>query len=224
MTAGRAFVLTILVIGGVGVFVDGAVFYARLFYSGLALVIFAGWLALTSLRGIRVERRARSLRATVGDVFEEHYEIINDSRGLKLWLEVANETTIPFARGSRILTLISPKQKRSYASRTWLTARGGFLLGPTRIRSGDPFGIFRVSKTFPAHESLVVLPMLFNVASFLSPPGLLPGGQVIRRKSPDVTPHAAGLREYAVGDPVKRIHWPTSIRRNQLMVKEFRKR
>lgn len=221
MTAGRAFVLTILVIGGVGVFVDGAVFYARLFYSGLALVIFAGWLALTSLRGIRVERRARSLRATVGDVFEEHYEIINTSRGWKLWLEVANETAIPFARGSRILTLISPKQKRSYASRTWLTARGGFLLGPTRIRSGDPFGIFRVSKTFPAHESLVVLPMLFNVASFLSPPGLLPGGQVIRRKSPDVTPHAAGVREYVVGDPVKRIHWPTSIRRNQLMVKEF---
>jgi uncharacterized protein (DUF58 family) len=74
---------------------------------------------------------------------------------------------------------------------------------------------------FPANESLVVLPMLFNVASFLSPPGLLPGGEVIRRKSLDVTPHAAGVREYAVGDPLKRIHWLTSVRRNQLMVKEF---
>jgi uncharacterized protein (DUF58 family) len=63
--------------------------------------------------------------------------------------------------------------------------------------------------------------MLFEVKSFPLPPGLLPGGQVIRRKSPDITPHAAGVREYAPGDAMKRIHWATSIRRGQLMVKEF---
>ena len=63
--------------------------------------------------------------------------------------------------------------------------------------------------------------MLFEIKSFLFPPGLLPGGQVIRRKSSDITPHAAGVREYVHGDAMKRIHWPTSIRRNQLMVKEF---
>lgn len=221
MTAGRVFVLVILLVGGAGAFLDGAVFYVRLFYMGLFLLLFAWWMAITSLRGIRVERRARSLRAAVGDVFEEHYELVNNSRAPKFWLEVANESGIPFARGSRVLTLILPKQKRSYTARTWLTMRGGFTLGPTRISSGDPFGIFRVSKTFPAQDSLVVLPMLFGVTSFLSPPGLLPGGQVIRRKSPDVTPHAAGVREYVPGDPLKRIHWPTSIRRDRLMVKEF---
>jgi uncharacterized protein (DUF58 family) len=63
--------------------------------------------------------------------------------------------------------------------------------------------------------------MLFPVAEFLSPPGLLPGGKAIRRKSIDITPHAAGVRDYVPGDPMKRIHWPTSIRRDQLMVKEF---
>jgi uncharacterized protein (DUF58 family) len=221
VTAGRALVLLILLVGGIGAFADGAVFYVRLFYIGLLLLLFAWWMTITSLRGVRVERRARSLRAAVGDIFEEHYEITNASRILKFWLEVANETTIPFARGSRVLTLIPAKQKRSYTARTWLISRGGFALGPTRISSGDPFGIFRVSKIFPANESLVVLPMLFNVSSFLSPPGLLPGGQVIRQKSQDVTPHAAGVREYVPGDPLKRIHWPTSVRRDRLMVKEF---
>jgi uncharacterized protein (DUF58 family) len=63
--------------------------------------------------------------------------------------------------------------------------------------------------------------MMFQVNQFLSPPGLLPGGRAIRRKSIDITPHAAGVREYATGDAMKRIHWPTSIRRDQLMVKEF---
>jgi uncharacterized protein (DUF58 family) len=63
--------------------------------------------------------------------------------------------------------------------------------------------------------------MIYEISSFLSPPGLLPGGQVIRRKALDVTPHASGVREYVPGDPMKRIHWPTTARRGQFMVKEF---
>jgi uncharacterized protein (DUF58 family) len=168
-----------------------------------------------------VERRARSSRAEVGDVFEERFEIANNSRITKLWLEVSNETTMPNASGSRILTILRGRQKRSYTARTWLTSRGGFLLGPTTITSGDPFGIFRVSRKFPVNASLVIFPMLFPVRDFLSPPGLLPGGKAIRRKSIDITPHAAGIREYVPGDPMKRIHWPTSVRRDRLMVKEF---
>lgn len=201
--------------------VNGAIHYVRLLYLGVLLLVLAWLLTILSLRGIRVERRSRSLRAGVGDVFEEHFDIINDSRITKLWLEVANETKIPNATGSRIITILRGRQKRSYTARTWLTSRGGFALGPTTVTSGDPFGIFRVSKEFPATSSLVVFPMLFPVREFLSPPGLLPGGKAIKRKSIDITPHASGIREYVPGDPMKRIHWPTSIRRNQLMVKEF---
>jgi uncharacterized protein (DUF58 family) len=193
----------------------------RLLYLGTLLILIAWLLTAFSLRGIKVERQARSLRASVGDIFEEHFEVSNTSRIPKLWLEVANETTIPHATGSRVLTFLRGKQKRIYTARTWLTVRGGFPLGPTRLTSGDPFGIFRVSRSFPGSTSLMVLPMIFPVAQFLSPPGLLPGGKAIRRKSIDVTPHASGVREYVPGDPMKRIHWPTSIRRGQLMVKEF---
>jgi uncharacterized protein (DUF58 family) len=37
----------------------------------------------------------------------------------------------------------------------------------------------------------------------------------------EVTPYAATVREYQPGDPLNRIHWPTTARRDQLMVKEF---
>jgi len=201
--------------------VNGAVIYVRLLYLGVSLLLLAVLLALTSLHGIQVSRRSRSSRAEVGDVFEEHFDIVNNSRITKLWLEVSNETTIPNASGSRVLTILHGRQKRSYTARTWLTSRGGFPLGPTTITSGDPFGIFRVSKQIPSLSNLVVFPMLFPVRDFLSPPGLLPGGRAIRRKSIDTTPHSAGVREYVPGDPMKRIHWLTSTRRNQLMVKEF---
>ncbi|HEX5944470.1 MAG TPA: DUF58 domain-containing protein, partial [Anaerolineales bacterium] len=221
MTPGRIFVLLLLVVGGVGTAVTGGIVYVRLLYLSGLLILIAWISSVYALRGIRVERQARSLRASVGDIFEEHFEISNTSRIPKLWLEVANESNMPFATGSRILTFLRGKQKRIYTARTWLTNRGGFPLGPTRITSGDPFGIFHVSKSFPATTSLVVLPMLFTVSHFLTPPGLLPGGKAIRRKSLDITPHASGVREYVPGDPMKRIHWPTSIRREQLMVKEF---
>ncbi len=210
-----------LAVGAIGTAVNGGTVYVRLLYLSVLLIMIAWLLTVTGLRGIRVERQARSLRASVGDIFEEHFEISNTSKLPKLWLEVANETTIPYATGSRVLTFLRAKQKRIYTARTWITNRGGFNLGPTKITSGDPFGIFRLSKSFPATASLIVLPMLFPVAEFLSPPGLLPGGKAIRRKSIDVTPHAAGIREYVPGDPMKRIHWPTSVRRGQLMVKEF---
>ena len=221
MTPGRIFVFLILAVGAVGTAVNGGTIYIRLFYLGALLILLAWLLTLFSLRGIKVERQARSQRGSVGDIFEEHFEISNTSHIPKLWLEVANGTNIPNATGSRILTFLRGGQKRIYTARTWLTSRGGFLLGPTTVTSSDPFGIFRVSKVFPAKSSLVVLPLLFRVDEFLSPPGLLPGGKAIRRKSIDVTPHASGVREYIPGDPMKRIHWPTSIRRDQLMVKEF---
>jgi uncharacterized protein (DUF58 family) len=63
--------------------------------------------------------------------------------------------------------------------------------------------------------------MIIPIANFPSPAGLLPGGKAIQRKSYDVTPHASGVREYVHGDPLKRIHWPSTARRGKLMVKEF---
>jgi len=221
VTPGRIFVFLILIVGAVGTVVNGAVFYVRLLYIGLLLIVIAFLMTFLSLRGIRIERQSRAQRGSVGDIFEEHYEVYNASIFPKMWLEVANESPVPNISGSRVLTLLRGRQKRSYTARTWLTTRGGFSLGPTRITSGDPFGIFRVTRVFPAKKTLVVLPMQFRMEQFVSPPGLLPGGRAIRRKSIDITPHAAGVREYVPGDPMKRIHWPTSIRRSQLMVKEF---
>jgi uncharacterized protein (DUF58 family) len=134
---------------------------------------------------------------------------------------VGNETDIPASAGSRLLTMIRSKQQRTYSARTWLSRRGEFTLGPTVLRSGDPFGLFAHKKVIPAQGSLIVLPMIVDLEKFIVPPGLLTGGQVIRKKAVDITPHASGVREYTFGDPIKRIHWRTTARRGQLMVKEF---
>ncbi|MGD8405883.1 MAG: DUF58 domain-containing protein [Anaerolineales bacterium] len=221
MRAGRVLAAILLLGGLFGVLVEAGVIYTRFLYLGVLIIVVSWIWTQFSLRGLSVRRRARSLRASVGDIFEEYFELSNESRMGKLWVELSNDSNMPNAHGSRLLTMVSAKQKRTHIARTWLIRRGGFKLGPTRLVSGDPFGLFRTERVFPAEHSLVVLPMIYEISSFLSPPGLLPGGQVIRRKALDVTPHASGVREYVPGDPMKRIHWPTTARRGQLIVKEF---
>lgn len=221
MKAARVFIALLLIVGAIGILLTGADIYSRFLYLG-GLLLLGGliWTFWTA-RGLRLTRSARITRANVGDFFEEHFEVVNSSRILAPWIEVFNRSRIPNASGSRLLTLVRGRQTRTYLSRTWLTRRGAFALGPTRISTGDPFGLFRWTREISSSQTLIVLPMLFEIKSVSLPPGLLPGGQVIRRKSPDITPHAAGVREYAPGDAMKRIHWATSIRRGQLMVKEF---
>ncbi len=67
----------------------------------------------------------------------------------------------------------------------------------------------------------MVYPMIVNVKDFPNPPGLLPGGEALRRRTPQITPNASGVREYTPGDPLNRIHWISTARRNRIMVKEF---
>jgi uncharacterized protein (DUF58 family) len=221
MRTGRILAVILLVGGLIGVLVGAREIFTRILYISILLICISWLWTQISLRGLSINRRARSLRASVGDVFEEYFELVNESRLGKLWVEVSNDTNMQGAAGSRLLTVVGKGQKRTYIARTWLVRRGGFRLGPTRLVSGDPFGLFRREKVLPAENSLVVLPMIYEISAFISPPGLLPGGQVIRRKAMDVTPHASGVREYVPGDPMKRIHWPTTARRGQLIVKEF---
>jgi len=211
----------IILFGLAGWAVTGLQLYARMAYLGLLLVVGAGIWAVISMRGIRLNRQARILRASMGEVFEEHFEIRNAAWTTCLWLEIINRSNLPMAAGSRLLTGIGPHQRRFYNARTLLYRRGAFLLGPTSMASGDPFGLFTIRKQILAKDMLVVLPMTVPISYFPPPPGLLPGGKTVRQRATDVTPHAAGVREYVPGDPMKRIHWPSTAHRGRFMVKEF---
>lgn len=221
MTTGQQIVLILLGLSIVAGAVSGAQIYYRLAY--LWGLLFGGsWLwSFIALRGVRVRRTARALRAQVGQIFEERYDVDNPGRLPRLWLTIRDESPLPGSQGSRVYPVVEGKRGRSYVARTRLTQRGVFPLGPTILESGDPFGLFPVSQTIPANDSLLVFPMLVDIRSFPSPPGVMPGGEALRRRTPQITPNAAGVREYAPGDPLSRIHWLSSARRDRLMSKEF---
>lgn len=218
------------VLAGLIVVSAGAAYFTdktnKIIFSRLALLLFllalvaAVW-TLFSLQGINVYRFARVFRQQVGQVFEERFEIQNRSLIGHLWIEVDDLCNIASKRGSRVVSNISARQNRSYFARALLAQRGSFLLGPTMIVSGDPFGLFNKSRKIVGEKSLVVLPYLVPLNHFPGPAGKLPGGRALRIKSLEVTPYAAGVREYMPGDPLSRIHWRTTARKDKLMVKEF---
>ena len=221
MTTGQRIVLLLLLLSILAGTVTGSQLYYRLGY--LWAVLFIGsWLwSRFSLQGLSLVRRPRSMRAQVGQVFEERFEIDNPGRLPRVWVSVRDDSTLPGTQGSRVFPIIEPHRGRSYLARTRLLERGVFPLGPTALESGDPFGLFPVSRLLPPEETLLVYPMMAELHKFPIPAGVMPGGDALRRRTPQVTPNAAGVREYAPGDPLNRIHWVSTARRGRLISKEF---
>src|SRR5690242_5129104 len=121
---GRVFFGILLIIGALGMAATGSAVYDRLAYLGILLLVLSYLWSYVSLAGIQFRRTARSLRAGVGDIFEETFEVTNIGRLPRIYVEVVNESDIPQAAGSRILTWIRKGQNRTYLARTWLTRRG----------------------------------------------------------------------------------------------------
>jgi uncharacterized protein (DUF58 family) len=221
MNVGQRVVLLLLAASLLAGTVTGSTLYYRLTYLWSLLLIGSWLMSVLALRGIVVERSARTLRSQVGQVFEERFRISNPGRMPRLWIEVRDESPLPGTRGSHVLTMVGGGETRTYLARTRLTRRGVFPLGPTVLGSGDLFGLFPATRSFPNRETLLVYPMLFDVNSFANPPGMLPGGEALRRRTQQITSNAAGVREYYPGDPLNRIHWVSTARRDRMMVKEF---
>jgi len=201
--------------------ITGNSFYYRLGYLWVLLILTSWFMSFYTLRGIRVIRKSRTYRSQVGQIFEERFEVFNTGKFLRLWIEIRDGSSLPGSHGSHVVTMIRGQEGHSYLSRTRLTKRGVFTLGPTVMVSGDLFGMFPNERSITTENKLLVYPPMVGIQSFPNPAGLLPGGEALRRMTHTVTSNAAGVREYEEGDPLNRIHWLSTARRNQLIVKEF---
>jgi uncharacterized protein (DUF58 family) len=193
----------------------------KVVYVFLVLILISGIWTRYSLNGLQFSRKARSLRKETGQVFEERFRLENKSPYIKSWVEIMDQSKLPGQNGSRVMAWVGRGELRNYSSYTLLTHRGKFLLSPTEIKSGDPFGLFEKIVTLESNQSLIVLPVQFKIHNFFLPPGYLPGGKSIRRRTAAITPHAAGIREYLPGDSMNRIHWKKTAQRGTLITKEF---
>ncbi len=215
------FVLWLVV--GVAALGSGRELLYNLWYLLTALIIVSFLWAWSGIRRVKVERQVRAARSQVGKMIEERFVVRNQSILPKLWLEVLDHSTLPHHRASRVISPLGAKKIHSRTIQTRCIQRGRFTLGPLTLVSGDPFGLFRLTRQLdePAETSVIVYPAIVDVPSFAPLVGFLPGGDTMRRRTHYVTTNVSGVRDYAPGDSFNRIHWPSSARTGRLISKEF---
>jgi uncharacterized protein (DUF58 family) len=177
--------------------------------------------ARTSLRSVNIRRFTRTRRSQVGQFAEERLEVTNNGRWSKLWLEIEDYSNLPWHDVSRVVSNMGRNSSHRWQVKTLCTQRGRFRLGPMALHSGDPLGIFDVIHDIPNTGYIVVYPLTVDLSSFEPSISDLAGGEARHRRTYQVTTNAAGVRDYAPGDSLNRIHWPTTARMSRLMTKEF---
>lgn len=190
-------------------------------YMVTGVLVFSYLWAWNGLRRLTVRRLTRTRRSQVGQFAEEQFEITNRGVMPKLWLEVDDESTLPWHGVSRVINSLARKSTYRWQVRTLCTQRGRFRLGPITLRTGDPLGIFSMVRRMANSGVIVVYPLTVELPSFEPSISDLAGGEARHRRTYQMTTNAAGVRDYAPGDSLNRIHWPTSMRTGRLISKEF---
>lgn len=109
------------------------------------------------------------------------------------------------------------KVRRRYKVKT--SRRGFYSIGPATLTGGDPFGFITASRAPEGVSTLVVYPRVVALERVGIPSrrpfGSLRGGDRIFEDPL----RFAGLREYQPGDPMNRIHWPTTAATGRMQVR-----
>lgn len=97
--------------------------------------------------------------------------------------------------------------------------RGQFVIGPLALRRSDPFGLVELGQTFPTTTTLTVTPWVVPLAG--QPTGGAWTGSGDNRPRAFATGSAEDVtvRDYRRGDDLRRVHWRSSARTGELMVR-----
>ncbi|MGE7433337.1 DUF58 domain-containing protein [Kitasatospora sp. NPDC001175] len=185
-----------------------------------ALPLCAAALLLRTRYRVAGGRRLSPHRATAGQEARVHLRLDNVSRvptGLLLL-----EDQVPYVLGPRprfVLDRVEPHGFREVSYRVRSDLRGRYPLGPLQLRVADPFGMCELIRSFVASDILTVVPQVQPL-----PPVRLAGESAGRGESNTHTLALAGdddviPREYRHGDDLRRVHWKSTARYGELMVR-----
>ena len=118
---------------------------------------------------------------------------------------------------------IPHRSTRSAHYQLRLMQRGKYKLGPMKVSTRFPLGLVERSRMFDVHDEIIVHPRLGRLSAVWKRDQLLAHELVHRedRRRGVFDDEFHGIREYRWGDNPRAIHWRTSARRGELMVREF---
>jgi uncharacterized protein (DUF58 family) len=211
------FLGTVLVVAA---FSTGINFLFFLVYLLGGLLLAAWYYARRGLQGLRAGYHVINPRAQVGEVLEAVYRVDNDTRWTKPWVELWNDSTLPAPLPGRVIG-VRARGSRQWLAKVTLLRRGSYRLGALRVRTGDPFGLFTSEMVVGQPTWVVIFPKVHPLPNWRLPPSPIDGSTSSKRRFEAASPLVSSIRPYVHGDAINRIHWLSSVRHNELYVKEF---
>ncbi|WP_018350912.1 DUF58 domain-containing protein [Longispora albida] len=132
------------------------------------------------------------------------------------------EDRLPYALGSRprlVLERLGAHQTSTVAYTVRADVRGRYEVGPLVVRLTDPFGLCELTRSFPSTDNLTVIPQVTALPE-IKLAGEYAGSGESRARS--VAVHGeddTATREYRHGDDLRRVHWRSTARVGELMVR-----
>jgi len=165
-------------------------------------------------------RRLDPPRVPAGQTTTVTARVENVSR-LRTGVLLAEDVT-PYALGSRprfVLDEIEPGGNRELSYEIRSDTRGKFTIGPLRVRVADTFGLVEISRSFSTTSTLVVTPKIHALPRVTAQSSWLGEGDGGMRTISAIGEDDAAPRAYQDGDSLHRVHWRSTARYGQLMVR-----
>lgn len=176
--------------------------------------------------------RSGPTRAEEGETIDFHVEVRNHGWLPRFMVEAVDR--LPFvgaAHGTAgigdktlgVVAYIGGNTARSFDVPVLCEKRGHYQLGPVGLASSFPLGLVEARQNKNGGvQTLTIYPDVFPIVSLPlcgTPSEIHRGGFLLPEGAGAA--EFSGLREYRRGDNPRHVHWPTTARLNELMVKEF---
>lgn len=165
-------------------------------------------------------RRLSPSRVPAGSESRVHLRMENVSRmptGLLML-----QDRVPYVLGPRprfVLDRVEAGGVREVSYRVRSDLRGRYPLGPLQLRLSDPFGMVELTRSFSAYDTLVVVPRTEPLPA-LRLAGEASGYGDGRQRSLALAGEDDTIpRGYRHGDDLRRVHWRSTARYGELMVR-----
>lgn len=198
----------------------GAVELSMLAAGGLVTTVLGALIALLGHPRVKVSRTIRPARLYAGTVAHAEIELVNTGKRVTPVLAVVDRFTGRREARFAVPPLLADETARG-GYRIPTDRRGVYEVGPLQIAVTDPLGLVRRVVVTQPVERVTVFPRVEPVASLPLTVGRdLVGGAVADFTSSRAGDEFHSLREYNVGDDLRRVHWPSTARTGQLMIRE----
>ena len=136
--------------------------------------------------------------------------------------ELLMEDALPYALGGRprfVLDKIEPRGVREVSYPIRSDVRGRYRVGPLAVRLTDPFGLCELVRSFASSDDLIVTPVVHALPPVRLGGDWSGGGDAASRSVAVSGSDDAATREYRYGDDLRKVHWKSTARTGELMVR-----